>query len=111
MNNEIKEILDKLNKNKNEIKDYCYYPDDVLSCDDLIKLLDYITNLQELNETSSKEIDNLQKHCYNQKAKIKELQEENERLKGNVSVREHNYKLLVRLIENGESMTQKFETV
>lgn len=47
MNNEIKEILDKLNKNKNEIKDYCYYPDDILSCDDLIKLLDYLTNLQE----------------------------------------------------------------
>ena len=47
MKDEIKEILDELNKNKEEIRHYEYYPDDVLNCEDLIKLLDYITNLQE----------------------------------------------------------------
>ncbi len=49
MDNEIKEILDRLNKDKDEIKHYCYYPDDVLNCDELVKLLDYFTKLQQKN--------------------------------------------------------------
>ena len=52
------------------------------------KLLDYINNLREEN---------------------KELKQENERLKGSIQQLKHNYNLLTTLIENGESMTQKFE--
>ena len=40
---------------------------------------------------------------------ITNLQEENGRLKRDIEAMKHNYNLLVRLIENGESMTQKFE--
>ena len=46
MNNEIKEILEYLNKHKEGLKDNTYYPEDLLSCKDLLFLLDYITNLQ-----------------------------------------------------------------
>ena len=60
----------------------CYINDETtLTFDEAKDILDYITNLQE----------------------------ENERLKGSIEVMKHNYHLLVRCIENGESMTQKFE--
>lgn len=73
MEDEIKEILDILNKNKNEIRTYCYYPDDVLSCYDLIKVLDYITNLQKYyNDIVNKYEELLVKYS--------DLQEENKRL-------------------------------
>jgi hypothetical protein len=56
MKDEIKEILDRLNKDKDEIKHYCYYPDDVLTCEELVKLIDYITNLQKERD---KNLDNV----------------------------------------------------
>lgn len=40
---------------------------------------------------------------------ITNLQEENDILKRDIEAMKHNYNLLVRCIENGESMTQKFE--
>lgn len=40
---------------------------------------------------------------------ITNLQEENDLLKRDIEAMKHNYNLLVRCIENGESMTQKFE--
>ena len=89
MNDEIKEILDKL-------KDGNWYDELDLTGEMWIKLrweethllLDYINNLREEN---------------------KELKQENERLKGSIQQLKHNYNLLTTLIENGESMTQKFE--
>ena len=50
MNNEIKEILEYLNKHKEGLKDKTYYPEDLLSCKDLLLLLDYITNLEKEKE-------------------------------------------------------------
>jgi hypothetical protein len=40
---------------------------------------------------------------------ITNLEQENEILNRDIEAMKHNYNLLVRLIENGESMTQKFE--
>ena len=65
-------------------------------------LLDYITNLQE--EIHKKEA------MYDSLAVDYRLsQEENDILKRDIEAMKHNYNLLVRCIENGESMTQKFE--
>lgn len=47
MDNEIKEIIDRLNEDKEEIRHYEYYPDDVLTCEELVKLIDYITNSEQ----------------------------------------------------------------
>lgn len=98
---EIKEILDKLQKVANretasrnalmEMKDKDYQ-----------LLLDYITNLQE--EYKQADYD----RCMNYELFVKE-NEENKILKKDVEVMKNNYNLLVRCIENGESMTQKFE--
>ena len=50
MNNEIKEILDRLFVYKNENDEMKYQPEDILTIDDVWLILDYITNLQEENE-------------------------------------------------------------
>lgn len=50
MNDEIREILDNLIKNKECLKNETYYPEDLINGEDLISLLDYITNLQNENQ-------------------------------------------------------------
>lgn len=47
MNNEIKEILDRLKYCKEHDEEDNYYPEDIFFKDDPYILLDYITNLQE----------------------------------------------------------------
>ena len=82
MNKEIKEILEALKPQDEEFTKAGIkeYPL-ILSVKEQKILLDYITNLQE----------------------------ENKRLKRDIEAMKHNYNLLVRCIENGESITQKFE--
>ena len=98
MNNEIKEILDKLNNSKWE-KDTEEITYKILFSNEVYKLLDYITNLQQENEylklsnpemniehfrvinENKRKIDNLRKQN-------KELQQENERLKHQLKVQE-----------------------
>lgn len=50
MNQEIKEILDLLNFNKDTILNRTCRVEDFMSREQIIKLLDYITNLQQENE-------------------------------------------------------------
>lgn len=51
MNEEIKEILDLLNFNKDTISNGTCQLEDFMSREQIIKLLNYITNLQQENET------------------------------------------------------------
>lgn len=74
MNNEIKEILDRLFVYKNENDEMKYQPEDILTIDDVWLLLDYITNLQEENK-------NLKNEQISKYQTLKELQEENDKLK------------------------------
>lgn len=75
MNNEIKEILEYLKDKNDYIEDFgISYKRIHIDNGDLKTLLDYITNLQQENETRQQDINNL---TY-QLAKIKQ---ENERLK------------------------------
>ena len=46
MNKEAKAIVDYLEEEREAIRTLCYYPDDVLSCEDLIMLMDYINQLE-----------------------------------------------------------------
>lgn len=63
----------------------------------------------QADNTKLKTDNELYKHLYEIELKRnKELQEENDILKRDIEAMKHNYNLLVRLIENGESMTQKF---
>lgn len=50
MSDEIKEIVDDLIKNRDKLVRGFYFPEDLLGTLDLIKLIDYITNLQNENE-------------------------------------------------------------
>ena len=54
MNKEAKAIVDYLEEEREAIRTLCYYPDDVLSCEDLIMLMDYINQL----ETNIEEVSN-----------------------------------------------------
>ena len=54
MNNEIKEILDNLNK----IANAEYYPEDLLTYRECKQLLDYIIGLRQENEKLNNRIDN-----------------------------------------------------
>ena len=47
MNNEIREILDRFNFVKKEPNKLSYYPEDLLTREDMWLLFDYITNLQK----------------------------------------------------------------
>lgn len=46
MNKEAKAIVDYLEEEREAIRTLCYFPDDVLSCEDLIMLMDYINQLE-----------------------------------------------------------------
>ena len=97
MNDEIKEILDRLFVYRNENDEMKYQPEDILTIDDVWLLLDYITNLQEENDylkdiVSNTELSNeikkadkwskreLYKINYQRLQANKRLREENERL-------------------------------
>ena len=54
MNNEIKEIIDRFNFVKKEPNKLSYYPEDLLTREEMWLLLDYITNLQEENKELKK---------------------------------------------------------
>lgn len=58
MNKEAKAIVDYLEEEREAIRTLCYYPDDVLNCEDLIMVMDYIKQLENLlsRETNRKEI-------------------------------------------------------
>ena len=74
--------------------------------DEIKEILDDLLFTTTLPNASVK----LNKEKLNQlKNYITNLQEENDILKGDIEVMKHNYNLLVRCIENGESITQKFE--
>ena len=46
MNKEVKAIVEYLEEEREAIRTKCYYPDDVLNCEDLIMLMDYINQLE-----------------------------------------------------------------
>lgn len=46
MNKEAKAIVDYLEEEREAIRTLCYYPDDVLNCEDLIMVMDYIKQLE-----------------------------------------------------------------
>ena len=93
MNKEIKEILDKLLKyfKESNINDFGYEQDKLISYEEAQILLDYITNLQRENERLQTQLNAYENPddmtlfymWLDEKAKdkMKELQEENERLK------------------------------
>lgn len=80
MKDEIKEIEEWL-RDISTPTGLSYSGDRTLSNSMVDHIIDYITNLQEKYDIAQKDIEAMK----------------------------HNYNLLVRLIENGESMTQKFE--
>ena len=61
MNDEIKEIVDDLIKNRDKLVRGFYFPEDLLGTLDLIKLIDYITNLQKENETKTTKLNAIRK--------------------------------------------------
>lgn len=55
MNREVKEIVEYLEENREQIYGLSYYPDDVLTSRELIMLMDYINQLENtLNEVRKK---------------------------------------------------------
>ena len=46
MNKEVKAIVEYLEEEREAIRKKHYYPDDVLNCEDLIMLMDYINQLE-----------------------------------------------------------------
>lgn len=66
MNKEAKAIVDYLEEEREAIRTLCYYPDDVLNCEDLIMLMDYIKQLEE-------EIRILKEHPFLSKEAFKKL--------------------------------------
>lgn len=66
MNDEIKEITDDLIKNRDKLVRGFYFPEDLLGTLDLIKLIDYITNLQQENETKTTKLNAIRKYLLNE---------------------------------------------
>lgn len=60
MNKEVKTIVEYLEENREQIQGSSYYPDDVLTCKDLIMLMDYIKQLEE----EIKKLKNMYNHHY-----------------------------------------------
>jgi len=75
MTNEIKEILDILTFNKEDILNKICSVEDFVSREQIIKLLDYVTNLQEENE-QLKELTKDKSYCENC-----EFKKDNEKIK------------------------------
>lgn len=90
MNDEISEILDNLIKNKEKLKDKTYYPEDLINSEDLILLLDYITNLQKENEYLNNEFNNMTDYA-------KDLQQEIDRLNNVIEIMEKYFELIIDL--------------
>ena len=91
MNDEIKEILDNLDK----IAKAEYYPEDLLTYKECQLLLDYITNLQEQLHQASLDIQELTEKdigCPSWCDKLTNLQEEKIQLEGKIKQLEHNCK-------------------
>lgn len=66
MNDEIKEIVDDLIKSRDKLVRGFYFPEDLLGTLDLIKLIDYITNLQQENETKTTKLNAIRKYLLNE---------------------------------------------
>lgn len=47
MSKEIKAIINDLEEERERIRTKCLYPEDVLDCEDLIKIMNYIKQLQQ----------------------------------------------------------------
>lgn len=47
MSKEIKAIINDLEEERERIRTKCLYPEDVLNCEDLIKIMDYIKQLEQ----------------------------------------------------------------
>lgn len=71
MNNDIKEILDNLKYCKEHDKENNYYPEDILTREDVWLLLDCITNLQEENK---KKEELIKKYDFELKHKTKQYE-------------------------------------
>lgn len=69
MNDEIKEILDRL-KDDRQMVSYCYYR---IFKDDRDKLLDYITNLQKERNMFKNSFEEMCKNYFEEQAKIKNI--------------------------------------
>ena len=91
MNKEIKEILDLLNFNRDTISNGTCRVEDFASREQIIKLLDYITNLQQENERLNTIIDELEKYLEEEKDEryswhyrewIRQVQDKLKELKG-----------------------------
>ena len=89
MNDEVKEILDSLNK----IANVEYYPEDLLTYKECKQLLDYITNLQYKYENQIHRYMNLKEQTIN-------LQQENKELDDYAKQLEFKIKILATIIDN-----------
>lgn len=75
MFNEGKEIVKYLEKNREQIRTLCYYPDDVLNCENLIKLMDYIFLLEAEVDSRTTLYNNAKELYLSTRNKIKQLEE------------------------------------
>ena len=74
MEDKIKEILDLLNFNRDTISNGTCRVEDFMSRDEIIKLLDYITNLQEENEIIHKDLNELSERYFFTKSRCEKAQ-------------------------------------
>ena len=96
--NEIKEILDYLKENDDK-DNYGYVKDKILAYEEGIKLVDYITNLQEEKDS----IDDYARHLHNEnKALQEELEEENR-------IEQEDFKLIQELEERITNLQEENE--
>lgn len=72
MSKEIKAIINDLEEERERIRTKCLYPEDVLDCEDLIKIMNYIKQLKEENNKKLDRLINLEEKT---KDKINELQQ------------------------------------
>lgn len=74
MNDEIKKILNRFDFVKKEPNKLSYYPEDLLTREDMWILYDYITNLQQAVKNTKETADDM----------LYELNEENEKIKSRI---------------------------
>lgn len=81
MFNEGKEIVKFLEEKRELIEKKCYYPDDVLNSEDLIKLMDYIILLEAEVDSRTNFYKNTKELYLKILDRVKQLEEENNQLK------------------------------
>ena len=96
--NEIKEILDYLKENDDK-DNYGYVKDKILAYEEGIKLVDYITNLQEEKDS----IDDYARHLHNENKALQEELEEEKRIE------QEDFKLIQELEERITNLQEENE--